>query len=288
MKTMTFQRLRRCLPALAMAACATTANARMQGGPAPADARDPDAYSVLEGDDDTHRHEHRHEAPETQAHAMTGMADQASFGSVLFDRFERASNTDGPGRPVTAYDIRGWYGTAYDKLVVKAEGAAARGRVADNRTELLWSRAVATYWDTQLGLRNDAGSGRPARNWLAFGVQGLAPYWFELEATAYVGEGGRSALRLNAEYELLITRRIVLQPRAEASLYARDDREAHIGRGVSSGHVGLRLRYEINRQFAPYIGVERAGAVGRTADLVRAAGEPAVRTRWVAGLRMWF
>ena len=266
----------RCLPALLLAGCAGAASAQMQGGAAPADARDPDAYS------DPADH------PGSTGHAMTGMADQARFGSVLVDRLERAADTEGPARGLTRYDIRAWYGGTYDKAVVKAEGEVLRGKVPDNRTELLWSHAVAAYWDTQLGLRSDAGSGRPSRNWLAFGVQGLAPYWFELEATAYLGDGGRSALRLNAEYELLVTQRLVLQPRAEASLYGRDDPQAHIGRGLSSATVGLRLRYEINRQFAPYVGVERGGAVGRTADLLRAAGEPGAQTRWVAGVRMWF
>lgn len=262
-------------------ACGVGASAQMQGGVAPADARDPDAYS--EG-------HVMGSGPYALAHGhdMMAMADQHNFGAILFDRLERAGSTRGATDAETAYDIRGWYGTAYDKLVVKAEGEAARGTIGEQRTELLWGHAIGTYWDTQLGLRNDAGKGRPARNWVAFGVQGLAPYWFELEATAYVGDGGRTALRLNAEYELLVTQRLILQPRVEASFHGQDDRELHIGSGLSSGNVGVRLRYEINRQFAPYIGVERSGVVGRTADLVRAAGERAVQTRWVAGVRLWF
>jgi len=253
----------------------------MQGGNAPADARDPHAYSgghVMGAGPYALPH----------GHDMMTMADQHRFASVLFDRFERAGDTRGESGAETVYDIRAWYGTAYDKLVVKAEGEAARGRVGEQRTELLWGRAVGAYWDTQLGLRSDAGSGRPSRQWLAFGIQGLAPYWFELEATGYVGDGGRTALRLNAEYELLITQRLILQPRVEAHFHGRDDPELHVGSGLSSGNVGVRLRYEIDRQFAPYIGVERAGAMGRTADLSRAAGGRPAQTRWVAGVRVWF
>lgn len=275
---MSFSYLFQNVVALAFCGFATVAGAQMQGGAAPADARDPDAYSDGAGSSSSSSH----------GHEMAGMADQANFGSVLFDRFERASNTSGAGRAETSYDVRAWYGTAYDKLVFKAEGEAARGKVSAQRTELLWGRAAATYWDTQLGVRNDAGSGRVSRNWLAFGLQGLAPYWFELEATGYVSDGGRTALRLNAEYEVLISQRVVLQPRAEVDFYGRDDVQAFVGRGLSSGRVGLRLRYEVNRQFAPYVGVERGGAVGRTADFLRALGEPGVQTRFLAGVRVWF
>jgi len=193
-------RLVRTLAAAAVGACAGAVSAqamdhgamqtRMQGGRAPADARDPHAwsggyrmgigpYALPHGD-----------------HAME-MADQRAFGSLLVDRLERAGNGTGVA---TTYDARATFGTAYDKLVAKGEGEAARGRVGHARTELLWGHAVGAYWDTQLGLRADAGSGRPGRNWLAFGVQGVAPYWFELEATGYLGEGGRTALRLAGEY----------------------------------------------------------------------------------------
>lgn len=241
----------------------------MQGGDAPADARDPDAWS------DGYR------TGAGMAHDDMMMADQRNFASVLVDRLERT-------RDETAYDLRATYGTAYDKLVVKAEGEGAEGKVTDARTELLWGHAASAYWDTQLGLRNDAGHGRPGRNWLAFGVQGLAPYWFEVEATAYVGDGGRTALRLSGEYELLITQRLILQPRMEASFYGQRDPAAHVGSGLADASAGLRLRYEINRQFAPYVGVEHSGSFGDTAAYARAAGERPRRTRWVAGVRMWF
>ncbi len=161
--------------------------------------------------------------------------------------------------------------------MIKAEGEAAQGRVHDARTELLWGHAVGTYRDTQLGFRNDVGHGRPARNWLAMGIQGLAPYWFEVDATAYVGTEGRTALRLAGEYELLLTQRWILQPRVEANLYGKNDPETGVGSGLSSGTVGIRLRYEISRQFAPYIGVERYQSFGNTADMVRASGAAAAK-----------
>ncbi|WPB56909.1 copper resistance protein B [Xylophilus sp. GOD-11R] len=250
----------------------------MQGGVAPADARDPDAWSG------GYR---RGVGPYALGHGHHGMglhamADERLFAGVLVDRLERA------GHDGTHVEGRAWIGNAYDKAMLKAESGIERGRIDDARTELLWSHAVATYWDTQIGLRHDDGAGRPARDWLAIGIQGLAPYWFELEATAYVGEGGRTALRLAGEYELLITQRLILQPRVEAQFQGRADPATGVGSGLTTGALGMRLRYEFSRQFAPYVGVERSGAFGDTADLSHNAGHPSVRTRWVAGLRLWF
>ncbi|CAH0440999.1 copper resistance protein B [Ralstonia pseudosolanacearum] len=249
----------------------------MQGGSAPADARDPDAYS------NGYRLGTGPYALGDTRHLM--MADEHKFASVLVERLEWAH---GNGTNATAYDAQAWFGTSYDKLVIKAEGDIHKGRVEETRTELLWGHAIAPFWDTQLGLRNDAGTGRPGRNWAAFGVQGLAPYWFHLEATAYVGDSGRTALRLSSEYELLLTQRLILQPRLEASFYGKRDPALEIGSGLSSGTLGLRLRYEFSRQFAPYVGIERNQAFGGTANLIEAAGGRRGETRVVAGVRFWF
>ncbi len=244
---------------------------------APADARDPHGYSngyTL------------NTGPYAQKDTSAlMMSDMHSFGSFLVDRLERVHTRSGNS---VAYDTQGWVGNSYDKFYLKAEGDIEQGRVGDARTELLWSHAITPYWDTQLGLRVDVGSNRPGRNWLAFGVQGLAPYWFEVEATGYVGEQGRTALRLAAEYEVLLTQRWVLQPRVEANLYGKEDPELGIGRGLSSAAYGVRLRYEFTRQFAPYVGIERNQSFGRTASFVRGAGGNAGETRLVAGVRVLF
>ena len=213
------------------------------------------------------------------------MADQESFGSVLVDRLERAYSRDSGNW--TAYDLQAWYGGDFNRAVLKAEGQASRGRLHDARTELLWGHAIASYWDLQTGVRHDSGGG-PDRNWMALGVQGLAPYWFGVEATAYVGDQGRSALRLASSYELLLTQRWVLQPRAEVNMYGKDDPERKLGSGLSDATAGLRLRYEFSRQFGPYVGVEWSGRFGRTADLARMAGERTSTTNVVAGLHFWF
>ena len=248
----------------------------MQGGPAPVDARDPHAYSggyTLE----------------SGPYARPGprelrMADEHNFGALLIDRLERVYTDNGD---TTAYDAQAWFGRDYDRLVLKAEGDVARGRLQEARTEALWGHAVATFWDTQLGARYDYGVGSD-RGWLAFGIQGLAPYWFNVDATAYAGSRGRTALRLGAEYEMLLTQKLILQPRIEMNLYGKRDEAREIGRGLSDASAGLRLRYEFTRQIAPYVGVEWARKFGGTADFARVAGEATQNTRLVAGLRFWF
>lgn len=212
------------------------------------------------------------------------LADEHSFASLLVDRLERVDGREGNG---LSYDAQAWFGRTYDRAVIKAEGERSGGTLEHASTELLWSHAVSSYWSTQLGLRYDSGAG-PSREWLAFGVQGLAPYWFEVDATFYLGKEGRTAFSLEAEYELLLTQRLILQPRIEVKAYGKSDPALDVGSGVSEGAAGLRLRYEVTRQFAPYVGVEWTRKFGNTADLLREAGGPVSDTVWVAGVRLWF
>ncbi len=248
----------------------------MQEGATPTDTRDPHAYSggyILE----------------SGPYALPGprqlrLADEHNFGALLVNRLERVYTSD---NNATAYDVQAWYGRDYERLVIKAEGDVAQGKLQDSRTELLWGHAIASFWDAQLGVRHDGGAG-PNRGWLAFGVQGLAPYWFDMDATAYVGDNGKTALHLGTEYELLFTQKLILQPRVEINLYGRSDPARNIGSGLSDAQAGLRLRYEFTREFAPYAGIEWAGKFGETADFSSAAGAKNSETRWVAGVRFWF
>lgn len=251
----------------------------MQGGSAPADARDPNAYSggyTLESGPSL-----------LPGPRLLRLADEHSFSALVVNRLERGLGSSNATPTNTAYDIQAWLGQDYNRVVWKAEGEASQGRLEDARTELLWSRAIASFWDGQLGIRHDGGEG-PGRNWLTFGLQGLAPNWVEVDAAAYVGDSGRTALRVGTEYDLLLNQSWVLQPRAEVSAYGKDDAGRGIGSGLSNAVVGVRLRYEINRQVAPYMGVERTVLVGKTADFARADGATVGETRWVAGLRFWF
>lgn len=242
----------------------------MQGGSAPAGARDPHAYSG--GYDFGMRHGMK-------------MADEEVMAGLWINRLERVKNSD--DQFSNAYDLQGWIGKDYDRLVVKAEGDVAEGKLHDARTELLWSHAVSAYWDAQLGVRHDSGID-PSQNWLALGMQGLAPYWFEMDVAAYVGEQGRTALRISAEYELLLTQKLILQPRVEAVFYGKQDETRELGAGLSNMVTGLRLRYEIKREFAPYVGVDWTGKYGGTAEHARTANTNTNERNVVAGLRIWF
>ncbi len=249
---------------------------QMQGGSAPSDARDPHAYA----DGFT---------LESGPYVLPGprqlkFADEHSRGGLLVDRLERVftSNEDS-----WVYDGQMWYGQDYDRVVVKLEGDIADSKLEESSTELLWNHAITTFWNTQLGARYDTGEG-PDQRWLAFGIQGLSPYWFEIDATAYVSDDGQTALSLEAEYELLLTQRLVLQPRLEMNLYGKNDAERKAGKGLSDLAIGMRLRYELTRQFAPYVGVDWAKSFGNTADFIREDNATTEETRWLAGLRFWF
>jgi copper resistance protein B len=238
------------------------------GSSARGDARDPHAYS--DGYDFGPYRLH--------------MADTHSLAALLVKRFETVRSDSSS---FTAYDLQAWYGRSHDRAVLKAEGDIDSNRIVDARSELLWGHAVAAFWDAQLGVRHDSGEG-PNRDWLVFGVQGLAPYWVEVDLTGYLREQGRTAVRLETEYELLLTQKLIAQPRVEASAYGKSDPERGVGRGLSEVTAGLRLRYEIRREFAPYVGVEWARRFGDTQDLAKDGGEDVSATRLVAGVRFWF
>lgn len=264
-------------PLLAQMDVEPTAHNRgqMQGGKAPADARDPHAYS-----DGYTLTEGPYAQPEPR---QLKLADEHAFWSVLGNRLEYHEDSDS-----TVYDVQAWYGATYNRFVIKAEGDVAHGTLEESSTDLLWGHALNAYFDTQLGVRLDQYDAGKDRQWLALGVQGLAPYWFELDVTGYVGDNGRTAVSAEAEYELLLTQRLILQPRAELNLYGKNDPENGLGSGLSDLALGLRLRYEFSRQFAPYIGVEWTDTYGDTADYRRAAGDDTSDTQFVAGLRFWF
>jgi copper resistance protein B len=241
----------------------------MQGGRPPPDARDPDAYA--EGT----RHAH---LPGNE------MNDEARFGRVLLDKLESAKGDGEHGQNI---DLEAWYGNDWDKLWLKADGERSEGRLQSLRKEALWDHAIAPFWSTQLGVRHDTGGGN-SRSWAAFGVRGLAPYWFDTTATAYLRSGGAIAARINVRYELLFTQRLILEPEIETNLYSKDDPARGIGSGLSDFELGLRLRYEIRRQFAPYLGVTWRRNLGDTADYARQRGERNKIFQVVGGVRIWF
>ncbi|MGE0279057.1 MAG: copper resistance protein B [Rhizobiaceae bacterium] len=193
----------------------------------------------------------------------------------------------GDGSPHYRWSGEGWVGTDYDKFWVKTEGTVKNGKVEDGQDEFLYSRAITTYFDFQTGLRSDLDS-RRTRNWASFGIEGLAPGFFNVELAGYVSPEGRLAARTEVSYDLLITNRLILQPQIELNFYSRSDRARGIGPGLAEIDTGLRLRYEITRKFAPYIGVGYEGKFGQTANFARQEGEKAHDVRVLAGIRLWF
>jgi len=229
--------------------------------------------------------------PKTQVHPMSygemtqmmGMDDRRRFGKVMVDRLEWQEGEDS----ALAWDAAAWYGGDFDKAWLEAEGESVDGRTHESRVELAWDRIVSPWWSLRAGVRHDGGIG-PSRVWLGVGVAGLAPGFLEVEAALYHGEEGRSALRLTTERDFRLTQRLVLQPEIELSAYGRDDPEKLVGAGLSDLKLGLRLRYELRREIAPYVGLRWVDHFGHTADFRRAVGEESEQLLWIAGIHAWF
>lgn len=186
------------------------------------------------------------------------------------------------------WDVEGWYGGDLNRFVVKSEGEGS-GRDGVELAELqgLYSRAVARYTDLQVGVRHDF-EPKAERTYATVGFESQFPYWFDVEAAAFLSDRGDLIARLEGTYDLRLTQRVVLQPQAEVKLSAQRVPDLNLGSGLTHAELGLRLRYEIRREFAPYIGVAYERAFGTTADYLRAAGEDVRSTTFVIGLRAWF
>ena len=219
--------------------------------------------------------------PDVAGHSVH---DNAIHSYWLLDRLEAWDADTGTG---IGWEAMSWIGTDLDRVWLRSEGEHANGAVDAADVEVLYGRAIAPWWDVLAGVRHDFGEG-PSQTFAAIGVQGLSTYMFEIGATAYVGESGQTAASLEIEYETLFTNRLILQWMAEAELHGKDDERRNVGAGLGTVEAGLRLRYEVTRQFAPYIGVVHERAYGNTADFRRADGEDIDDTRVVAGLRLWF
>jgi copper resistance protein B len=227
-----------------------------------------------------------------------GMADGASpnmkdsmmenpvFTHALLDQFEgRTNGSESEFR----WDGEGWIGTDMNKLWVKSEGFSDSSVVNDGDHEALYDRPIPRmrYFDAQVGVRADLDSG-PHRAWAAFGIEGLAPGYFEFAPTLYIRNSGDIAGRVVASYDLLLTQRWIAQPEAELNFYSKDDPARQIGSGFSDLDAGLRLRYEVSRKFAPYLGFAYNGKYGNTASYSRRAGEATYGSQFVFGLRFWY
>lgn len=232
----------------------------------------------------------------SSGHAQTPGADPnspAPFGSpvddehvwlhVILDQFEGRLGTQNALR----WDGEAWTGTDENRLWLKSEGELENGKVSGGQHELLYDRPISSYFDLQAGLRYDIDD-RPSRGWGALGIEGLSQYFFHVAATTYASNTGHFAAKLFGSYDLLLTQRLILQPEAELNLYTKSDPKRLVGSGLSDLDTGLRLRYEISRRFAPYVGLSYEKRFGETGRLSAAAGEKTDALRFAIGTRTWF
>jgi copper resistance protein B len=185
------------------------------------------------------------------------------------------------------WDAEAWIGGDIHRLVVKSEGEGEESGLESGEVQVLYSRAIGPYFDAQAGVRYDF-EPSPNRTYATLGVEGVAPYWFEVDGALFLSDRGELLGRVEGSYDLRLTQRLILEPRAELNLSAEDIPELGVGSGLSDAELGLRLRYEIRREFAPYVGVSFDQKYGDSAAFARAAGEDASESRFVVGLRAWF
>lgn len=213
-----------------------------------------------------------------------GMEDDPLIAKLMIDQFEtRMTDGDDP----LVLEAQAWLGKDLQKLWVKIDSEWIDSDNEELEIQALYSHAIAPFWDFQIGWRHDV-KPKPDRDWLAIGFQGLAPYWFEIDTAIFVGESGQSNLRIEAEYEWMFTQKLVLSPELEINFHSKNDEDVGTGSGLSDSQLGLRLRYEFKREFAPYIGVNWNKKYGNTADYAREEDEDTDDVQLVLGLRAWF
>ncbi|MBI1198890.1 MAG: copper resistance protein B [Phenylobacterium sp.] len=205
-----------------------------------------------------------------------------SWSRVMIETAEYRPSGDG-------YRWRGRasFGGDIDRFQLKTEGEGERGDLEKAEIQALYSHAIGPNFEVVAGVRQDF-QPRPRRTYAALGIEGVAPYWFDVEATAFLSDKGDLLARLEGSYDLRLTQRLILEPRAEANLAAQDVPATGVGSGLSDLELGLRLRYAIQPEFAPYVGINWERSFGDTADFARAAGRGVEQTRFVVGLRAWF
>jgi len=206
------------------------------------------------------------------------------ISKVMIDQLEVR---DDSGDTETVLEGQTWIGKDLKKLWIKLDSEYVDSDEYETELQLLYSKAVAPYWDLQLGLRSDNGPDE-SENWAVIGMQGLAPYYFEIDVAAFVSEEGDMAARASFEYELLLTQKLVLTPEVTLDAFVQDIEESGIGAGLASSNIGLRLRYELVREFGPYVGISQSNLYGKTRDYARDAGLSSNSTQWVVGVRAWF
>jgi copper resistance protein B len=210
-------------------------------------------------------------------------------GQKMFQLFNNVMEYQArKGRDGYEWDSEAWYGGDINRLWLKSEGDGAFGKPLERaEVQALSSRAIDPYFNIQGGVRYDF-KPNPSRVYATIGIEGLAPSFFEVEGALFLSNKGELMARAEGYYDQRITQRLILQPRAELNFAAQNSREIGIGSGLSDAEIGLRLRYDIRREFAPYVGVQHQRAFGTTRRYLRDAGENAGGWEFVVGVRTWF
>jgi copper resistance protein B len=214
--------------------------------------------------------------------------DSQIYSFVLVDQLEYRGND---GEDSFDWDIVSWVGGDYERLWIKSEGdVGLESGNGEGEIQLLYGTLIAPFWDLQVGLRYDQlyGESGRSRGLAVIGVEGLAPYLFEVDAALFISHQGDVSARLTVEYDLFFSQRLVLQPKLETNIAAQRVEEFGIGSGINDLELGLRLRYEFNRQFAPYIGINWNRKFGDTAEFAREEGESDNQVSGVVGIRLLF
>jgi copper resistance protein B len=204
----------------------------------------------------------------------------------LFTSLKVEADYTGKNGGELRWDVEAWLGSDYQKLWLLSEGAHQDGTLEDGQVQLLYGRYLATFWDWRAGLRHDFEP--DSLSYAVLGVKGLAPYRFDTDASLYLSEDGDISLGLETKLDLLITQRLIAQPYLELEVFAQDVPELGKGAGLSALSAGLRARYEIRREIAPYADVGYRRLFGDTADFAETAGEDKDEFVVRAGLRLWY
>ncbi len=225
----------------------------------------------------------------TKEAAMIAMTNRAAknerdpfLSYLLLDRFEISDQSNNP----VSWDATAWLGRDNHKLYFKSEGETTSGNT-DSQNRLLYSHPVAPFWDVQLGLDYDQTDEYKNQTWATVGLQGLAPYFFETDIYL-LANNDNVGIRFDGDIDFLLTQRLILTPRMGFEAYTQNQSRYGLGSGLSSTDIGVRLRYEFSRNFAPYLGIKWQNTYGSTEDFVKQNGGKSSDTSLVAGLRVWF
>lgn len=219
----------------------------------------------------------------SSAHSFAAAEDDPLLFMVTIDQLESRSGDEDPD----VLEADAWVGYDLHKLWIKTEIERVDNTNESAELQLLYGKAIDPNWDFQIGVRRDFDP-VPERNWAVIGFQGVAPYYIEIDTALFLGESGRSAFRFEAEYEQMLTQRLVLIPELEMNFFGQGDPQTEVGSGLSSSEFGLRLAYEIRREFAPYIGVNLEAKHGETKRIAEQHGEDTEDTQFVVGIHAWF